>query len=515
MKQSAIIRMTRTAALGAIAAFALFSAGCASAGDSGENSDAAVTSSQSSNGTGILPEKFAAESGGGSTVVLPAPTAAEAAAQIETDTSVASIWADPTFKRQFVGSYGVNAEVEPRLLPDEVASLEKVRPFMGTDLAKAETMLKEIVKPQSSATLDFTLAGVQFQQDRMADALANYRSAVAKFPSFRRAWRNIGLINVRTGDYAAAIPAFTKMIELGGGDAFSYGLLGVAYAAKEDYQAAEAAYRSALLLQPDNTEWRFGLTRCVFKQEKFEDAAALLDVLIERYPDNAQFWLLQAHTRLGLKQSLKAAENLEVVDQLGKSTVDTLHTLGDIYVTENLPDLAVSAYVRAIRIDPAQSASRPIRSAEALAGRGAFEQSRLVAKEIHSVFEKTMPDGDRRRLLKVEAKLSMAEGAGGDETVLLLEEIVKLDPLDGEALMLLGQHYEKKSEPDRAIFYYERAASVDAFEAEAKVRHAKVLVGLNRHTDAVPLLRRAQEIKPRDNVARYLEQVERLAKSRR
>jgi Flp pilus assembly protein TadD len=106
----------------------------------------------------------------------------------------------------------------------------------------------------------------------------------------------------------------------------------------------------------------------------------------------------------------------------------------------------------------------------------------------------------------------MAEGSGTDETAGILEEIVKLDPLDGEALMLLGQHYSKHDQPDRAIFYYERAESLDAFEVDAKVSHARVLVGMGRFADAVPLLRRAQEVKPRDDVARYLDSVERSAK---
>ena len=125
---------------------------------------------------------------------------------------------------------------------------------MADDLSKAEGVLKGRMKSDCSAILDFTLGGIQFQQDKMADALGNYQKAVAKFPSFRRAWRNLGLIYVRNGRHDDAISAFTKMIELGGGDAYSYGLLGFAYAAKLDYQAAEAAYRNALLLQPVNTE---------------------------------------------------------------------------------------------------------------------------------------------------------------------------------------------------------------------------------------------------------------------
>ncbi|TAH36821.1 MAG: tetratricopeptide repeat protein [Planctomycetota bacterium] len=428
---------------------------------------------------------------------------------------VAAIWNDPVFQKQFIAGYGINADIEPRVTPDEVALLEKIRPLMADDLPKAEATLRKQMKPDCSAILDFTLGGIQFQQDRMVEALDSYQKAVAKFPSFRRAWRNLGLIHVHDGRYDQAISAFTRMIELGGGDAYSFGLLGFAYASRPDYQAAEAAYRNALLLQPENTEWRLGLTRCVFRQEKFEDAAALLDGLIERYPDKTDFWLLQAQTFLGMQQPLRAAENLEAVDRLGQASADSLHTLGDIYLSENLMDLAASAYRRAVDADASQPLARPLRAAEALAARGALTQARQVAARVHEVWDQRMEEADRRRLLKLEARLSMAEGDDSAGTAAVLAEIVQLDPLDGEALMLLGQHYARLDEPDRAIFYYERAASLEAFEVNARIRHAQVLVSMGRHGDAVPLLRRAQEVRPRDDVARYLEQVERMARAQR
>jgi tetratricopeptide (TPR) repeat protein len=81
--------------------------------------------------------------------------------------------------------------------------------------------------------------------------------------------------------------------------------------------------------------------------------------------------------------------------------------------------------------------------------------------------------------------------------------------------MLLGQHYARKNDPDHAMFYFERAESIEACEANAKIRHAQVLVGMGRYADAIPLLRRAHDLKPREDVARYLEQVERIAKARR
>ena len=431
------------------------------------------------------------------------------------DEGTDAIWNDPVFKKQFIGGYGINADVEPRVTPEEVAVLEKLRPLMASDLGKAEESLRKQLKPECSAILDFTLGGIQFQEGKLDDALKNYEKAVAKFPSFRRAWRNLGLIHVRNGKYDESIRAFVRMIELGGADGYSYGLLGFAYAAKQDFQPAEACYRIALLLQPENTEWRLGLTRCVFKEGKFEDAATLLDGLIQRYPDKPDFWLLQAHAYMGMKQPLKAAQDLEALGQLGQASAESLHTLGDLYLGENLPDLAADAYGRAVDIDPQQPVARPLRSAEVLAARGGTRQARQLAAHIRQVLDARMDENEKRKVLKLEARLSMAEGVSSPETAAVLEEIVKLDPLDGEALLLLGQHYARQNEPDRAILCYERAESIESYEVNARLRHAQVLVGLARYAEALPLLRRVQEIKPRDDVARYLAEVERFAKSKR
>ena len=428
---------------------------------------------------------------------------------------LAVIWNDPGFQKSFIGGYGVSADIEPRIAQDDMALLELVRQLMAEELPAAETLLKESVRPEVSAVIDLTLGGVQFQQDKIDDALVNYRNAVAKFPNFRRAYRSIGLICTRKSQYEAAIAAFNKMIELGGADAYSYGLLGFCHSARGDYQPSEAAYRNALLLQPDNVEWRLGLTRSVFKQAKYEDAASLLDVLITNYPDKADFWLLQAHTYLGLKQPMKAAVNLEALDSIGKSTVDSLFTLGDIYVSEALPDMALSAYDRAITKNPAQPVSRSIRAAEVLAARGGLLQSKVLLTHVKSNWSDTLSDTDRRKVLKLQARLAMNSGAGDAETATVLEEVIALDPLDGEALMLLGQHYNRTAQPDKAILYYERAARIDAFAANAKVKIAQVFVAQGRFNEALPMLRDAQTLKPREDIARYIEQVERASKSKR
>lgn len=476
------------------------------------------------------------------TVIESALTPAAATQPTATD-----LWKDPAFLRQFVAYYGINSEIEPRLTPAEIVELERVRERMKAeppDLAGAKKQMAASMRKlkaeaeekdyQHSATLDFTLGGIHYQAGEMDAAMQCYATAIAKFPNFRRAHRQLGLIYASKGQYDLAINSFTKMIELGGGDAYSYGLLGLAYASKQDYQAAEVAYRSALLLQPQNPQWRLGLTECTFRQEKYEDTVTLLNVLIERNPDNIKFWSLQAQAYLGMKQPLKAAENLEAIDRMGKSSADTLNLLGDIYVNEDLADLACSAYERAIDNAPNQPIAPALGKAEILSARGAAPQARQLSAHIEKAFDARLSDADRRKLLKLNARLSMAGGEASTDTVRILDEMVRLDPLDGDAWMLLGQCHSRRpmppatsgpdsaagattrpEGPNMAIICYERAAAIKGFEANARIRHAQVLVGMRRYSEAVPLLVEAQATyeKPREDLARYLEQVQRFAKA--
>jgi tetratricopeptide (TPR) repeat protein len=304
------------------------------------------------------------------------------------------------------------------------------------------------------------------------------------------------------------------MIELGGGDSLSYGLLGQAYAAQEDFLSAESAYRQALLLQPDSLDWKMGLVRSLFRQQKLAEAVTLCAELIEQYPDRADLWQLQASAYLGLKEPLKAAQNYEMLSRLGHADAEMLYTLGDIYVNESFLDLAARAYLRALEQEGETDAGRGLRSAEILSARGATEAAMRILARIQERFGESLPDDLKSRRLKLQARIAATSGSG-EESARILEEILALNPLDGEALMLLAQQCAKTGNVEKAAFYLERAEGLEVFEADARVRHAQLLVRQSKFTEALPLLKRAQEIKPREDVASYLEQVERAARSQR
>lgn len=425
------------------------------------------------------------------------------------------MWQEDSFQKSFVGSYGFNAEIEPRVTTTEREQLqEEIYPLLSGPSDEAIAAIEKIITDDSSAVFDFTLGNLHYQEGRMEQAAVHYETAIAKFPSFRRAHKNLGLIYVRNGRFEDALGSLSRVIQLGGNEGLVYGLLGYAYSQTEKYVSAESAYRNAVLLEPGTLDWKMGLTHSVIRQNKHNEAIGLLDELIAQYPERADFWLLQANAYIGSGQPMKAAGNFEIVQRMGKATFASQQTLGDVYTNEELWDLAERAYGQALDLDSDQSIDRPLRFVEVLSQRGATDNARRLMARVKATYGETLDDVDRKKLLKLEARMAVADGGGG-EALTVLQEIVALDPLDGEALLLLGQHHARIDEPDRAIFYYERAQNLESFEAEAKIRHGQLLVGMARYNEAVPLLKRAQEMRPSDELNRYLDQVERLARSKR
>lgn len=446
---------------------------------------------------------------------LAAPTTAPSVRTYEPDQALAPIFASSDFQRRFAESFLSETEREPTLLGTEGELLTEAFQLVSSEkIDEAIVLLEKEHDEASSAAVDYFLANLHFQRDDLDRAAAGYRVAVAKFPKFLRAWKNLSSVLVRKNEFEQAAVAFARVLELGGGDALQYGLLGFCHEKNQSYLAAESAYRMAILLDPSARDWRLGLVRTLYRQGRYADTATLTTEMLALEPENADLWLLQANAFIGLEEPLRAAENYEIVERLGKSTSESMNTLGDIYLNAELYPPAARAYLRALELGQSSGIERTVRAARVLIARGALEETRSLLARLDELRGTSLDEAQQKEVLKLRARLSVAEGKGAEEA-LVLEEIITLDPLDGEALLLLGQHHKARGESERAIFYYEQAAAIEAFEADAKVRHAQILVEDRRYAEALPLLRRAQTLKPRTHVQDFLEDVERLAQKPR
>lgn len=444
-----------------------------------------------------------------SEAALPSATATTRFAPMPDDHALAGVWNDPEFNRRLLGSYGFLSEAEPRMSPEEQALYrEKVVPVLREDPKKAIPELESAIKPSGSAVFDYTLATVYFQSEDFTNAVKYYEQALSKFPDYRRAQRNLALALVRDGKYEQAIKPLTRTIAMGAGDGRIYGLLGFAHLNGNRYLSAAGAYQQAAVFEPDNLDFKLGLVKSYIGLSQFDSALALLEEMIQQHPDKENLWVLQANVFIQKEQPAKAVVNLEILRKLEKATAAQLSLLGDLYMTQDSRDLALEAYLEAVAKDGGKTPDRGLRPAEVLVSRGAYAQARQLLEQVRAAGSVA---GDAEiKLLKLEARVALATG-DADNGVQLLENLVQRNPLDGEALLLAGDHYARNGQPEKAEFRYDAASKLEAYAADAFLKHAQMKVQQQKYTQAVELLRRAQKAKPRDNVARYLERVEQVA----
>jgi tetratricopeptide (TPR) repeat protein len=419
----------------------------------------------------------------------------------------------PEFQRRLAESYLAESEIEPKLGPVEREALSKVMQLISAEkLEEAKAELAAISKPDTSAVYDITLGNLYYQQEKIEDASKAYQIAVAKFPKFRRAWANLGQIQYREGDFKSARRSFARVIELGGGDATLFGLLGVCHSRCSDDLSSESAFRMASLLAPDSLDWKMGLAESMFRQRRFADAASLFRSMTDQSPERADLWKFEGEAQAMLGETMRAIECFEMAARLGGASAPVCNNLGDLYASQQLFDLAVASYLAALGADPKAKTERALRAAKFLCANGALSEARLLVDGVEQK-RPELSDADKKQVLSLRASVAVAQGASAEEAA-ALQKLVELDPLDGNSLILLGKFHERAGDVEQAVFQFERAAGVAAFEAQAKLSHGQLLVRQGKFQEALPLLRRAVELQPKDAWQKYLEQVEGAARQR-
>lgn len=424
-----------------------------------------------------------------------------------------SILDDPEWQKRFLGSYGFMPELEPKVNQEELIVLRDLIDLMKTDVAAASQQLSLSINENSSAAMVFILANLYFQQGELEQAEKYYTKAVAKHPSFLRAHKNLGLLYTQNQDFKKALQHLSRAVELGEHDGRNHGLMGYSYLATGDYLAAEESYRDAIQQEPNVVDWKMGLARALLETERYNEAVAIMDALIATNPDDAKYWLLQSNAYLGMGRPEDAAVDLEMVRALGAAKPESLLLLGNIYLNMQMPDAALEVYLEAIEGDERKSGyTAAYHAANLLLQTRSYEESQAIIAKIKSTYSEQLTNDQQLEVLTLEAKIARGQ-QDNERAVTILESIVQRDGTRGDALIELSDYYAAIGERERAMLLIERAENLEAFEYDALVKHAQLLTKEREYTKAAALLKRALILKEDARVQRFLEQVERAAKS--
>lgn len=429
-------------------------------------------------------------------------------------------WDNPAFVQWFTGTYAVDGQISPQINAEEQNLFKEVAPDMEANppaaIAAIEAYLDSVqADPEAedpSPALHYTLGSLYLQSGDIDTAIRKYKEAVEGFPTFQRAYQNLGLAHVQAGDFDEALPFLTRAVELGATGGTVWGLIGYASLNTGQPTRALTAYDQALVFQPDSKDWRLGKLNALLDADKRDLAIALLRELLRENPSDTDLWLQQANAYLGQGESMEAAINLEWVARKGGGSGQSLLLLGDIYLNEGLTELALNAY-EAVLDSGESKPERLLSVVDNLSARGATTQARGFLERLDTAIGEELSEELSLRKLNLEAQLALADGEP-DAAAATLEEIIRRDPLNGSALVSLGDYYRDNGEWEQAVLQYERALEVESVRIRALHALARLHVARKQFKEALRYLEEAQRVEPREYVADYIGQLRQVVRSR-
>lgn len=445
-----------------------------------------------------------------------------------------NLFRDPTFVRDFVGSYGFHSDVEPKVSNEEQELLGTVREmFEAARFRDAEQEIvrfiqvienptdPEVAKGEISPAMVFVLGNLYFQADRTDEARRAFLEAIRRFPRFRRAHTNLGYLYISKSMTDEALPMLQKAIELGENSSRAYGLLGYCHLLKKNALAAENAYRQAYLLDPAARDWKLGLSQALMAQDRYEESASLIGTLIEENPNDKQLWLQQTNALLAMDKKEEAVVNLEVLRLKGLADEANLNLLGNLYMDRSEPQLALLAYLAAMEKTQKLNIPQTLKSAKILSDYGFPDKADDFLTEVRKKAGDAITGADKLSLMLTEVSVAQAKKQP-DRVDAVLKQLLVTNPANGDVLLEVGRNKDllSREETDEtkrealivdARTNYQLAARNESVAYPANLALGQMLVRERRYEEAMPKLQAALELKKSDSLDQYVSRVRRAA----
>ena len=314
-----------------------------------------------------------------------------------------------------------------------------------------------------------------------------------KFPKVSFIWNLMGASAGQLGQYAIAVSAFKKVIELQPDFAAAHNNLGTALKNQNEYVAAESAYNKAIEINPSYAEAYNNLGQTLVQQGKFKEAIKVYNIAKEIKPDYVEVFHNLGVVFQLIENFEEALAHYEKAVEINPNFAEAHNAIGTIQKERGNLDEALRAYSTAISIDPFYSdAHNNIGAALVLLGDNqnaimAFNKAISLNPSyvqayynLGSIFirqgNSVLASDTFQRALKINPKYAEAHNGLGlalrdqgdfNEAIEAYTKAIKINPKYAEAYNNLGVVLKEQGRLDEAILSYEKAIDINKEYAEA------------------------------------------------
>ena len=413
-------------------------------------------------------------------------------------------WKDDAFLKSFNGSYRINARIEPAVSTAERGLLVSIQPLMAS--GKRKEALQKLTSSsliKTSAAVAFNAGNIQFELGELDSAINYYERSLNIFPTFRRAHRNLGFAYARSDKWEKVMPALEQAIKLGDQDGATYGQLAYGRMQNDQFASALQAYRLAQVTQPESVDWKAGVAQCLQHLQRNEEALALIEEVIQARPTEISYYLLQASIYIAVDRSDDAMANLELVRRMGELDAENHLWLAHLHLRSGSSMLARPVMMEALKMEKKAPLSAALNVLEYTAQLQDWQLGREFADAVNKAWPDTKDAKLNSKQKRLGALIDIDSGENPKRGAQVLQELIKSDPLDAPALILLAQYRTKEKRFQEGEMLLQQAARVEGSEYDSHLCLAKLYVSQARYKDALEELDLVIDIRASDSIQTY------------
>ena len=336
-----------------------------------------------------------------------------------------------------------------------------------------------------SASVLYVIGMIYFAMEQYVPAEAALKAALIPLPDYLRVHEGLGLLYVRTEDYAQARAHLIRAAELGLNTAALHSTLGYINTQAKNWWGAASAFQQALAIQNDNRNWQTGLLQALNETQQYAAGLALVEQMLQGEPNDPDLWLYRAHMSLNADRRESALTSLETAMRLGDDTVANKQVAATLHIERGSIGRAVEL------LKSASSEDLDFQFIEqTLAWLGNEDEWDYFRELLASADGRraTLNGVQRSSLLTRRSSLQLHDG-NRPAAMASLQEAVELDASNAEALMMLGQAYRDERDYARAELMFQRASTFDLQRENALISLAQLAIDQQNFERALTLLR--------------------------
>ena len=357
--------------------------------------------------------------------------------------------------------------------------------------AAREVLLREDGSPMSS-TAGLLLFQMHLERNELGAALVLADQILEVNAEDLGGHMAAATVHERMGNLAEAEAALRDGLAHHPGRYMLYGRIARMRRVAGDRDGEIALYRELLALQPNHYGTLVSLAEAQVAQEDIGEAADTFSEIIETYPDDLQSVRRRAVLQYSLGRTDESRAGLEQALKRNPNDAELIYSLGQ--VRQGLEDGpgAIAAFQQ-IPADAESYTDARLHMASILEQQGDYPAALIEVERVQAI----RPN----RALRFHAASLRARTGDLEGGVLLLQEILDMDPGDHEALYQIGVLYgaPPSLQTDRALEYMNKALAVNPEHPQALNYIGYSLAERGERLDeAEEMILRALEHRPED-----------------